>query len=619
MSEKTNKHLFLFTIGPVQSFIAQARKTQDLYAGSQILSRLVKAAIKEVPNWKDKVVFPILNDENENQSLPNRFVAIVEKPENELKQLGVDIEKKVRAEFNIIADKSLDSRAKPNGFDEQINRHLDIHWAFHLLDKSNYKKSYSEIESLLGSVKNVRPFEQFGNGLGEAGRKCSLDGENNALFFGAIRCTRAKKIQSDGENNALFFGRTQPSLTIKSQRENAVMIKGFLTDEKEGLSAVSFVKRYGVKTNSFPSTAEITVDYDKQQLKAEKLLAFECLEKLFGNERDVIEACTKMVNNQWIKKCHIKELSNEDNWNNQFDYQQLFEENLREKYIPNKEQLRLAKILQKKLASSFKTKYYAVIMFDGDKMGKLLSENASLSFHPKFSEYLANFAKVARGIVNKHGQTVYAGGDDFLGFVNLHCLFDRMIELREAFDKEINENINQGQKLTFSAGIVIAHYKMPLAEVLKTVRKVEKKAKNDGDRNAFCITAMKHSGEIQETVMKWGDDNANWKALQYITKQLIDGVFSNKFITNLTVELYQLAGLELNKIGISNDAIFTEFKRLTKRALIEKSDKVTNENNIKLLVEQLELLYRNSRKTNEKTKNFIHALQIADFLSRKIN
>ena len=29
-----NQYLFLFTIGPVQSFIAQARKTRDLYAGS---------------------------------------------------------------------------------------------------------------------------------------------------------------------------------------------------------------------------------------------------------------------------------------------------------------------------------------------------------------------------------------------------------------------------------------------------------------------------------------------------------------------------------------------------------------------------------------------------------
>ncbi len=34
-----NNHLFLFTLGPVQSFIAQARKTQDLYAGSETLSR----------------------------------------------------------------------------------------------------------------------------------------------------------------------------------------------------------------------------------------------------------------------------------------------------------------------------------------------------------------------------------------------------------------------------------------------------------------------------------------------------------------------------------------------------------------------------------------------------
>lgn len=35
-----SSYLFLFTIGPVQSFIAQARKTRDLYAGSKILGGL---------------------------------------------------------------------------------------------------------------------------------------------------------------------------------------------------------------------------------------------------------------------------------------------------------------------------------------------------------------------------------------------------------------------------------------------------------------------------------------------------------------------------------------------------------------------------------------------------
>ena len=35
-----SNYLFLYTIGPVQSFIAQARKTQDLWCGSTLLSEL---------------------------------------------------------------------------------------------------------------------------------------------------------------------------------------------------------------------------------------------------------------------------------------------------------------------------------------------------------------------------------------------------------------------------------------------------------------------------------------------------------------------------------------------------------------------------------------------------
>jgi CRISPR-associated protein Cmr2 len=604
-----SKHLFLFTIGPVQSFISQARKTQDLYAGSQILSALVRAGINQLPNWEKEIIFPVLDKEDENQSLPNRFIAIVEKPENELKQLGIDVEKEVRTEFKIIAEKALNKETnnRKNGFDElffdQINRHLDIHWAFHPLDENNYSTSYKEIEALLGSIKNVRPFEQFGNGAGEAGRKCSLDGENNALFF----------------------GRKKPSF----MNNNTVKLNGFLTDEKEGLGAVSFVKRYyKVKRNhSFPSTAEITTKYDKEQLKEEKALAFECLEKLFGNDKEVIKVCSIMMNKGWIKKCNIQNLNNENNWNNHFDYQQLFEENLTKKYIPNEEQLRLAKILQKKIASSFKTKYYALIMFDGDKMGKKLSEASSDEQHKEFSQLLTKFASKAREILKNKGQTVYTGGDDFLGFVNLHCLFEVMTELRDNFKSLVSDKakviLEIDDKFTFSAGIVIAHYKMPLAEVLKTVRQVEKKAKNDGDRNAFCITAMKHSGEIQETVLKWGtekNENENWKAIEYITKQLSDGVFSNKFITNLTVELYQLAGRTLNDVGVVSDAaVFIEFKRLLNRGLIDKSKK----DELPKMLEHLKILYnqkmpnKSLKDTFKSIENFVHAIQIADFLSRK--
>ncbi|MEM1725336.1 MAG: type III-B CRISPR-associated protein Cas10/Cmr2, partial [Thermoplasmata archaeon] len=43
-----NNSLFLFTMGPVQSFIAQARKTQDFYMGSFILSFLTFKAMEVI-------------------------------------------------------------------------------------------------------------------------------------------------------------------------------------------------------------------------------------------------------------------------------------------------------------------------------------------------------------------------------------------------------------------------------------------------------------------------------------------------------------------------------------------------------------------------------------------
>lgn len=54
--------LLSFSLGPVQGFIAQARRTSDLWAGSQLLSRCLLAAVAEVAVscGPDHVVFPAL-------------------------------------------------------------------------------------------------------------------------------------------------------------------------------------------------------------------------------------------------------------------------------------------------------------------------------------------------------------------------------------------------------------------------------------------------------------------------------------------------------------------------------------------------------------------------------
>src|SRR5947209_5085570 len=73
---KTHLH---FTFGPVQSFVAQARRTRDLYAGSLLLSHLAMAAMRSISGGR--IVLPDFNalSAAETQShyatAPNRFVA----------------------------------------------------------------------------------------------------------------------------------------------------------------------------------------------------------------------------------------------------------------------------------------------------------------------------------------------------------------------------------------------------------------------------------------------------------------------------------------------------------------------------------------------------------------
>lgn len=611
------QYLFLFTIGPVQSFIAQARKTQDLYAGSRILSELTKTGIDLFDFDKD-IIFP----KAKGESLPNRFIAKFAGTPQEAKNKGEAAEKAARSAWRKIADKALkNSKADisidwehyennetilQKAFYQQIEQHLDIHWAFEPIKNDDYATAYNNLEALVGSIKNLRTFQQFTyNGIGEKGRKCSLDGERNALFY---RKTDKAKVPS-----FIYNG----SEISKNQ-----------LNPGEGLSAVSFVKRFYKTVEKFPSTAGIALMNSLSKVDISEF------RRVFGKDNLLHqvekEGCLKIDGKDWVE------------WDEQFYY----EENLNDQYIPCKDQLEIAKREHKNLKANFKeagvpfTKYYALIIFDGDSMGKWLSGSKLKAgsnleaFHSNFSNLLAEYADKAKGIVTEpKGKTIYAGGDDFLGLVNVHELFDVMKELRVIFETSINQNSElqklkkDGENFTFSAGIVIAHYKMPLAEVLKQARRTEKKAKNEGGKNAFAITAMKHSGEVQETVLKWGKNSITdiWQALEYITNKLKDDTFSSKFISNLTTELYQLAGQNLASLSQEFDkVVYAESERLIKNAFIEfegKRDKAAKKEQVDLLAEKLKVIYESRNPKREKefaaTQNFIHALQIADFLTRK--
>lgn len=593
-----NTYLFLFTIGPVQSFIRQARKTRDLHAGSQILSELVIAGLdacqKATEHHKGIMynIFPPAEDNNKKEEIssPNRFIVKlsfeVALTEIILRQIAGNIEGgveyAVREKFREMARQALKNAevdTEPNGFWQQIDQHLDIHWAFQPISDGLYREAYLALERLLGSVKNLRPFRQYTYQedleFGERGRKCSLDGENNALFFG------------DGSNKNYIT--SNGAKTVKTANEN------------EGLSAVSLVKRYW-KEIKFPSTAGIAT----MNLNFDGQFKPDILSLHFNGSPNV-------------------------------DEQLYFEENLTEQYfIKNGLKKFISKLpeirnIHKQIFSNKKLcSYYAVLSFDGDSMGKWLSgnnlaENADLeAFHMELSAKLSGFAqKHIREVVDNgnKGKTVYAGGDDYLGFINLDHLFEVVEKLRSRFHEEVNMKLinykSQEKELTFSAGIVIAHYKEPLGVVIEKAREMEKAAKEQGGRNAFGLAVLKASGEVQQTVYNWDDsDNSpdscsNWLAIKSVFEGLKKEVYSNKFITNLSRELYELAGIELDGLGkVPPLSMVEEIKRLVNKAKIDKESPID-------IFEDVKRLFKH-RRQGKPEENFVHCLHIIDFLHRKM-
>lgn len=180
---------------------------------------------------------------------------------------------------------------------------------------------------------------------------------------------------------------------------------------------------------------------------------------------------------------------------------------------------------------SRKSRYYAVLMMDGDRMGEWLSGGLSPKvgevIHEKLAAWLAaqgagealelrrpvspdlhmaissalnEFAvRLVPEIVGRHqGEVVYSGGDDVLAILPLHTCLQCARELREAFasDQVL------GEKATASAGLVIAHYKEDLRLVLHEARQAEKAAKRAG-RDRIHVVAMKRSGGLGRATCRW--------------------------------------------------------------------------------------------------------------------
>jgi CRISPR-associated protein Cmr2 len=148
--------------------------------------------------------------------------------------------------------------------------------------------------------------------------------------------------------------------------------------------------------------------------------------------------------------------------------------------------------------------YYAMLLADGDRMGRAINAATNFAEHRTLSLCLASFATSAAKIVKEHdGSLLYAGGDDVLALLPLHTALACASALRIDFAGKLSAfPIPGGGSPTLSVGLGISHYIEPMDAALDLARRSERLAKGE-TRNALAVILEKRGGSPIEVRGAW--------------------------------------------------------------------------------------------------------------------
>lgn len=561
------KRLFIFTIGPVQSFIAKARKVIDYKNGSQLLSFLINSIIEEFnqKTRKDNEIYStssIIFPSEEIESKPNRFIAMMELKKEDRKSIEELGSHLINYAEGLLKDRFYEiikaiiknsSRAQFNPdwrekFDKQLESFLEYYWvSVPIEEMEQYSTQYTDLENWLGAVKNKRVIKQI-EPTGERGLKCDLCGERNALLF-------FKDQRSFASNKAI---------TITN-------LNKIIMNEKEGLCSICLIKRFfNIKYMVSPTLPPMN---SSAGISLGHLLNDNNLRQKF---KDYYKIFGKSFDEDYYFEEELLQRSREDE-----KIQKLKDEAL-EWFEQNREVF----------MDTIWSKYYAFILFDGDDMGSkwvsgsFLTDKSNLNvFHEEMSRTLGEYTHKLKEIFERYnGLLVYAGGDDICGFINIIDLWSLLKEMRinyPDFRELIMGDSDDIDNSTASCGVCIAHYKEPLKRVINTARSMEHTAKSVDGKDALSLAILKPSGTRIFTVSKWnlannGTNNVYITDLaEHIINNLKNQTFSNKFIKNLDLELWwnkEDSTPKSSKMAtIPSDLIKLELERLIYRSVLMNS------------------------------------------------
>jgi len=466
-------YLILVTLGPVQDFIAQARRTRDLWYGSHLLSELGRAAGRALVDGGAELIFPSLQagdpqldaclaplraDNTSPQNIANKLLAEV--------PAGVDPQEIAKAVRQTVADYWRDEVAAPvkprcSGllapniealWGEQIETFVEF--AASWLPLGDYAQTRRELERTIAGRKLLRDFVPWVQGRGNV-PKSSLDGARETVL-------------------------ARPKLRAKD------LARRYRIADGEQLDAIGLVKRAGGKPEQFVPVINVAL-----------ASWLENASRAAANEIDrLAEACraagvarvartdlpcaspfpfdgSVLLSNRWRPVFEEQGIeSDPESWG-------------RQHVLP----------LLRKLTEPYP--YVACLVADGDRMGRAIDGLTSANEHRLFSNALAGFADEARRVVEQQhrGSLVYAGGDDVLAFVALPEALACAETLRTSFERAMTKacgSLAADMCPTLSVGLGIGHVMESMGDLLNLGRQAEREAKRD--RNALAVIVDKRSG-----------------------------------------------------------------------------------------------------------------------------
>ena len=515
------KHLFICSIGPVQEFIATARRSRDLWYGSWMLSELSKAAAKQIGKLTPpgELIFPYPPDIKALEpasdfNAPNKIVALID---GDPTSIGKEIRQKVKARLDELwadADSHVKGDINKALAQKQIDDLLEFYWVSvpFVEGKDPYSKARESAEALMAARKVTRNFEQV---EGSPVPKSSLDGVRESVI-------PKKEYPEKGVQNSL------------EKIEN--LYKNYHARRGEQLSGVDILKRLGNPQRSpkFKSTSDMAaIPFIKQHGFGKELL-FK-IKALLPEERDRLDDADEG-------------LVFESRFEDAFPSQQLSDE-IRKKYTD----------LFKDFGDVKPSPYYALLAADGDGMGEVIDAQTELQTHRDLSRALSEFAALVPGFVEKSdGVLIYAGGDDVLAYLPLHTVLGFARESEAAFRKKMEKfKTKDGVSPTLSVGIAVTHHLEPLADALELAHKAEKEAKSVPGKNGLAVIVSKRSGTDRTVKDKFAE-------LYERLGKFIEFSEADAISAGTAYELQNLYGL-LSKTNIPTDGLAKEALRIIAR------------------------------------------------------